>query len=286
MKSDLASLHKILKDGTRQKIISLLAEKGSLTYTELMDSTDITSTGTLNYHLKILGELLAKNDAGQYILTEKGKLAARLLDEFPPDYSLEAKKIWSRRFLIVAVAINIGGLLLVIVLNILGYLDIAGLYRGIFGFITGLVFFYVFYRMIRPTTNAKSHQKSNTPETNPDRTIKDIFVSGRSLQEVNDQICQWIRAEGITVEVQHEDFFRGRLGIPSGLGLTAPKYFEISCTVEPKGVKVHTEGWISVYDVREQSFSSNPWVMGNIPRRKGQKVIEHLWAILEAISEK
>jgi hypothetical protein len=169
------------------------------------------------------------------------------------------------------------------VLNILGYLDVAGLYRGVFGFITGLVFFYVFYRMIRPTTKAPSNNK---PETNLHRTIKDIFVSGRSLQEVNGQIRQWIKAEGITVEVQHEDFFRGRLGIPSGLGLTAPKYFEISCTVEPNGVKVHTEGWISVYDVKEQSFSSNPWVMGSIPRRKGQKVIEHLWAVLEEFSKK
>ena len=129
MNTDLASLHKILKDETRRKILTLLSEKGSLTYTELMDGADIISTGTLNYHLKILGDLLAKNDTGQYILTERGKLASRLIVEFPPDYSFESKKVWSRRFLIVSISINVGGLLLVIALNIIGYLNVAGLYR-------------------------------------------------------------------------------------------------------------------------------------------------------------
>lgn len=286
MNSDLASLHKILKDETRRKILTLLSEKGSLTYTELMDGADIISTGTLNYHLKVLGDLLAKNDTGHYILTERGKLASRLLVEFPPDYSYESKKVWSRRFLIVSISMNVGGLLLVIALNIIGYLNVAGLYRGVFGFIMGLIFFYVFYRMIRPTNKTVNQTSSQSQETNPNRTIKDIFVSGRSLQEVNDQLRQWIRDEDIIVEVQHEDFFRGRLGIPSGLGLTAPKYFEITCTAEPSGVKVHTEGWISVYDVSERSFTSNTWAMGSIPRRKGQKVIEHLWAMLEEISKK
>jgi len=83
MNSGIASLHKILKDETRRKIILLLNEKGSLSYTDLMDSLSIVSTGTLNYHLKILSELLAKTNDGKYILTEKGKLASRLLLEFP-----------------------------------------------------------------------------------------------------------------------------------------------------------------------------------------------------------
>jgi predicted transcriptional regulator len=83
MNSGLASVHKILKDETRRKIVLLLNEKGSLSYTDLMDALEIVSTGTLNYHLKILGGLLTKNDNGQYMLTEKGKLASRLLLEFP-----------------------------------------------------------------------------------------------------------------------------------------------------------------------------------------------------------
>ena len=83
MDSALASLHKVLKDETRRKIILLLNEKGSLSYTDLINSLGMQSTGTLNYHLKILGELISKNELGLYVLTEKGRLASRLLIEFP-----------------------------------------------------------------------------------------------------------------------------------------------------------------------------------------------------------
>ncbi len=284
MNSDLAALHKILKDETRRKIISLLDEKDSLAYTDLMAATDVVSTGTFNYHLKILGNLLEKNEAGQYVLSEKGKLASRLLKEFPePDYSLQAKKTWWRRFWVAAVILDAAGLILVVALNVLGYLDVTGTARGLFGFIAAIAFTYFFYRMIRPVTRTVNPTYKLTADQG--RTIKDIFVFGRTLQEVSAQIRDWIAQEGITVEAQHEDFFRGRLGIPSGLGLTAPKYFEVSCTPEENGVKVHSEGWISVYDVSEQSFSSNPWVMGSIPRRKGWKVMEHLWTMLEETSK-
>lgn len=83
MNPGLASLHKILKDETRRKIILMLNEKSSLSYTDLINTLGIDSTGTLNYHLKVLGELISKNESGLYILTEKGKLASRLLLEFP-----------------------------------------------------------------------------------------------------------------------------------------------------------------------------------------------------------
>jgi hypothetical protein len=74
---------KFLKDETRRKIILALNEKDRLTYTDLMESLDILSTGTLNYHLKVLGDLLEKDEAERYILSEKGKLASRLLTDFP-----------------------------------------------------------------------------------------------------------------------------------------------------------------------------------------------------------
>ena len=83
MTSTINSLHKILKDETRRKVILTLNEKGSATYTELMESLGIVSTGTLNYHLKVLGDLLKKDATEKYVLTEKGKLASRLLTEFP-----------------------------------------------------------------------------------------------------------------------------------------------------------------------------------------------------------
>jgi predicted transcriptional regulator len=85
MNNGLASLHKILKDETRRKIILLLNEKGSLNYTDLMNTLEIDNTGRMNYHLKILSDLITKRDNGQYALTEKGKLASRLLLEFPED---------------------------------------------------------------------------------------------------------------------------------------------------------------------------------------------------------
>ncbi len=82
MSVGLSALHKILKDPTRSQIIVLLKEKTQLSYTELLEATGIGSTGRLNYHLKVLGDLLTKNENGQYLLTEKGKLASQLLTEF------------------------------------------------------------------------------------------------------------------------------------------------------------------------------------------------------------
>lgn len=83
MTSTIDSLYKILKDETRRKIILELSGKGSVGYTDLMDSLGIVSTGTLNYHLKVLGDLLEKDQEEKYKLSEKGKLASRLLTEFP-----------------------------------------------------------------------------------------------------------------------------------------------------------------------------------------------------------
>ena len=104
MSREVASLHKILKDETRQKIIQLLNKKGNLGYTELLDATEVGSTGRLNYHLKVLGELLQKNENGQYTLTEKGKLASQLLIEFPDKkVSSQTEVHLSRRMVIVGI---------------------------------------------------------------------------------------------------------------------------------------------------------------------------------------
>jgi DNA-binding transcriptional ArsR family regulator len=271
MSSGLDSLLKILKDETRRKIVLLLNEKGSMSYTDLMETLNIVSTGTLNYHLKVLGELLTKNDAGQYLLTDKGKLASRLLIEFPePDNQLKTKKKWWRRFWIVSILLQSLGFAIFITLYFLKYVDLARLLVGLVGFASGIIFLYFFYRMIRPP-DEKHASKNNF------RTIKDVFVSGRAPQEVKEEIMRWIKEEGINIEVEREDFVRGCLGIPSGLGWTAPKYFEVSLKSNPNGVTVHTEGWISLYDVSERSFSKTALTTGGIPRKKGWEVIERLW---------
>lgn len=83
MKPGIDSLNKILKDETRREILHLLREKQNLSYTELIGALGINSTGKLNYHLKVLGDLITKAGNGRYVLTEKGTLASRLLLEFP-----------------------------------------------------------------------------------------------------------------------------------------------------------------------------------------------------------
>jgi hypothetical protein len=80
---DLGSLHKILKHPIRRKIVLVLREKQKLSYVDLMNLVEIENTGKFNYHLKILGDLIMKNEEGKYRLTEKGDLASQLLLKFP-----------------------------------------------------------------------------------------------------------------------------------------------------------------------------------------------------------
>lgn len=92
------SLHKILKDKTRRKIILLLTENGSLSYTTLLSSLAVVNNGRLNYHLKVLGDLLTKDADGQYLLSERGRLASKLLLESSEQQSaLQYRgKAWKR----------------------------------------------------------------------------------------------------------------------------------------------------------------------------------------------
>jgi hypothetical protein len=115
------------------------------------------------------------------------------------------------------------------------------------------------------------------------RTLEEIMVQGRSIQEVRGEVHLWMEAQGIKPMEDREDFIKGRLGIPGNLGLTAPKYFEIRLNPKENGVLVHTEGWIGLWG-GEQGFSKGAF-LGGIPRREGWKVIENLWNRLKAISE-
>jgi DNA-binding transcriptional ArsR family regulator len=279
MNSGLASLHKILKDETRSRILLLLNEKNSLSYSDLMNTLGIVSTGTLNYHLKILGDLLSKSESGQYSLTEMGKLAARLLIEYSEKEAvLQTKKKWWKRFWVVAILLQAAALIVILILYILQLAGPSILITGFTSFLFGIIFLYFFYRMIRPPTQTQG-------QNNQSRTVKEIFVSGKELNEVREEVMRWINEEKIIVEMNTEEFFRGRLGIPSGLGWTAPKYFEVSLKPDQNGVRVHTEGWIRMYDVSERSFSNKILIYGNIPRRKGWKVINNLWNRLQTMSK-
>ncbi len=76
------SLHEALSDNTRRKIIRMLRENGNLNYTELMRFIPIRSSGRMNYHLKVLDDLITINNRGKYQLTEKGVYAYTTLSGF------------------------------------------------------------------------------------------------------------------------------------------------------------------------------------------------------------
>jgi DNA-binding transcriptional ArsR family regulator len=148
MSSGISSLHKILKDGTRRQIILLLNQQGNLSYTQLLDSLDAVSTGLLNYHLKVLGDLLEKNGLGQYVLSEKGKIAYNLLVEFPED-SQKQKQIWQRRFFI---CLGVGQVLysaIALTFYYLNYIDLYRLTTVTVGFVVMSVTLYLIWRMVR-----------------------------------------------------------------------------------------------------------------------------------------
>lgn len=85
MSVDLSKIYGILKDRTRSRILETLEKRGPLTYGGIQDQCGIAHTGTLNYHLKVLSDLVRKDDeTGLYELTEKGKIATELLHKFAP----------------------------------------------------------------------------------------------------------------------------------------------------------------------------------------------------------
>ncbi len=65
----------------RRKVIELLAEKGPLTYTELMKETGVDDSGTFGFHLRRMSKLLKKTRMGEYELTILGWKAYKTLCE-------------------------------------------------------------------------------------------------------------------------------------------------------------------------------------------------------------
>ena len=118
---DWSSLHKILSDVTRRSILDLLAEKETLSYTEILALLKVTNTGRLNYHLKALGVLVSKDDQGRYHLTERGQLAASLLRTFPERVPSKKKQRSLLRIAVATVLILVGILLIFTALTVLVY---------------------------------------------------------------------------------------------------------------------------------------------------------------------
>lgn len=133
MNSGIDSLHKILKDENRRRIILLLREKGSLSYTDLMKALGITNTGKMNYHLKVLDNLLSKKDNRQYALTEEGMLAFQLLSEFPEKTTKQF-----RLSVLETLFIGLAGFLLVLINPFIWVTYLGGI--AIFGFLLSTLY--------------------------------------------------------------------------------------------------------------------------------------------------
>lgn len=69
-----SGLFKALSHPIRIKMVEHLQESVELSYTELLNLLNIDA-GHLNFHLKIMGELIRKTKDGNYVLTDKGSVA-------------------------------------------------------------------------------------------------------------------------------------------------------------------------------------------------------------------
>ena len=148
MSSGLASLYKILKDENRQNIIRFLNEKGNVSYTELLDSTETGSTGLLNYHLKVLGDLIIKNETRQYMLSERGKIALSVLLNFPAEANIAQKRKAQKIFWAVLALGQVVTLTIFIIYYFLGTVDIARLTEVSVSFVMGIFLAFFGYRMM------------------------------------------------------------------------------------------------------------------------------------------
>jgi hypothetical protein len=161
MSSGLDSLHRILKDETRRKIVLLLNEKGDLSHTDLMAELGFLTTGLLNYHLKQLYDLLTKDSDGRYTLTEKGKLAARLLTEFPEQNrkQMGMKPKWWRKFWI---AMGITTVLMTItnlIMYFLGYVDLTVLFKSFLIFLALIGVLYMVQHITMEVLSEKNRSR-------------------------------------------------------------------------------------------------------------------------------
>ena len=86
-----------LRHPVRRKVLRILSER-QMSYTEILNYLQVT-TGFLNYHLENMGNLIAKNEEGQYNLTSFGQAALTLISnvemiqKIPSDLIILNRKI-------------------------------------------------------------------------------------------------------------------------------------------------------------------------------------------------
>jgi glucose-6-phosphate-specific signal transduction histidine kinase len=129
-----------------------------------MENLEVVSTGLLNYHLKVLGDLLQKDDRGKYILTEKGKVASQLLIQFPYEGTLVKMRRWEQKFWKGAIYILVSILVADLVVYFLGYISLPTLYLSLLGIVPAICVIFVFEHFMRDIISERirsKHQKIN-----------------------------------------------------------------------------------------------------------------------------
>jgi len=76
-----SELLKILSHSMRRSIIKCLEEQGSLSFNDLLKLVNTKNHGELGFHLRALKGLIEKTSSDDFSLTNKGLLAADLLDD-------------------------------------------------------------------------------------------------------------------------------------------------------------------------------------------------------------
>jgi DNA-binding HxlR family transcriptional regulator len=93
MTSESENVLKALSSSTRRTIMRQISEKGSATYTEIMNVLNLDPSlmsGTFNYHLKELHESgLVERTNGEYRITDLGKRALILVDQVAKDTKID-----------------------------------------------------------------------------------------------------------------------------------------------------------------------------------------------------
>ena len=93
MTSESENVLKVLSSSTRRTIMRQISEKGSATYTEIMNVLNLDPSlmsGTFNYHLKELHESgLVERTNGEYRITDLGKRALILVDQVAKDTKID-----------------------------------------------------------------------------------------------------------------------------------------------------------------------------------------------------
>ena len=93
MSSESEDVLKALSSSTRRTIMKQVSERGSATYTEIMNVLNLDPSlmsGKFNYHLKELSEVgLIEKTNGEYMITDLGKRALILVDQVAKEAKID-----------------------------------------------------------------------------------------------------------------------------------------------------------------------------------------------------